>query len=167
VVLLGLSAGHKLGLALAAAGFAGFSLLVSMLLPRWWPQFPGRGLWFFLAVSFALFLGMLAAVEIFGAESESEAAGGRPVKVTEGPGYTIRLPRTTYAPGTYAFEVVNRGDVPHNLTVSGPGASEATSDIAPGKSASVAVELKRGSYDFYCSIPGHKALGMDVKVTVS
>lgn len=166
MLLLGLSAGHKLGLALAAAGFAGFSLFVSMVLPRWWPQFPGRGLWLLLAVSFLLFLGMLAAVEIFGKESESKAAAGRPVKVTEAD-YKIRLPKTSLAPGTYSFEVVNRGSVPHNLTVSGPGATAATSDIAPGKNASVTVDLKPGSYDFYCSIPGHKELGMDKRVTVS
>jgi len=165
VLLLGLSTGHKLGLALAAAGFAGFSLLVSMVIPRWWPQFPGKGLWFFLVVSFLLFLGMLSAVEIFGKESKSEAAAARTVKATE-VDYKIRLPKSQLTPGTYAFDVANNGAVPHNLTVKGPGVSEATPDIDPGKSATVTVGLKKGSYDFYCSIPGHKQLGMDVKVTV-
>ncbi len=28
------------------------------------------------------------------------------------------------------------------------------------------VTLKDGTYDFYCSVPGHQAAGMDVKVTV-
>jgi hypothetical protein len=68
VLLHALSTGHKLGLGLAGAAFAGFALVVSMVIPRRWPQFPGskRGLWLFLAVCFVLFLGMLAAVEIFG-----------------------------------------------------------------------------------------------------
>jgi len=39
-----------------------------MVIPRRRPQFPGRGLPIFLAVSVALFVGMLAAVVIFGAE---------------------------------------------------------------------------------------------------
>jgi plastocyanin len=143
VLLLGLSTGHKLGLALAAAGFAGFSLIVSMLLPRWWPQFPGKGLWFFLVVSVLLFIGMLAAVEIFGKESKSAAAAGRTVKVTE-VDYKIRMAQTQLAPGTYAFEVTNDGAVPHNLTVKGPGASEATPEINHGKLGSVTVVLKKG-----------------------
>jgi uncharacterized cupredoxin-like copper-binding protein len=57
--------------------------------------------------------------------------------------------------------------VPHNLVVQGTGVEEATSDLAPGQSESLTVELKPGTYDFFCSIPGHKQLGMDQKVTVS
>jgi hypothetical protein len=68
VLLLALSTGHKLGLGFAVAVFAGFSLISSMVIPRRRPQYPGRGLPIFLAVSVALFVGMLAAVVIFGAE---------------------------------------------------------------------------------------------------
>ncbi len=68
MLLLALSSGHKLGLALAVFVFAGFSLVVSMVVPRRWPQFPGRLLPAFLVVSFVLFFGMMAAVVIFGAE---------------------------------------------------------------------------------------------------
>ena len=38
---------------------------------------------------------------------------------------------------------------------------------AAGSSAKLTVTLQSGTYDFYCSIPGHKAAGMDQKVTVS
>jgi len=31
----------------------------------------------------------------------------------------------------------------------------------------VTVELKTGSYDLYCSIPGHRENGMEQKITVS
>ena len=68
MLLLALSSGHKLGLALAVLVFAGFSLVASMVVPRRWPQFPGRLLPAFLVVSFVLFFGMMAAVVIFGAE---------------------------------------------------------------------------------------------------
>jgi uncharacterized cupredoxin-like copper-binding protein len=185
VLLLGLSTGHKVGLALAAAGFAGFSLIVSMLVPRWRPQFPGRGLPLFLVVCVLMFFGMLTAVEIFGKESKSEAAGGETTGTTgkttgtgkTGPTvqtvqvseveYKIRLPKTTLKAGKYTFEVQNEGKVPHNLVVKGTGAQEATSDLSPGKGESLTVELKPGSYDFFCSIPGHRQLGMEQKVTIS
>jgi hypothetical protein len=68
VLLLALSSGHKLGLGLAVLVFVGYSLAVSMIIPRRWPQLPGRLLPVFLVVSFVLFVGMLAAVVVFGAE---------------------------------------------------------------------------------------------------
>ena len=181
MLLLGLSTSHKVGLALAAAGFAGFSLIVSMLVPRWRPQFPGRGLPLFLAVCVLMFFGMLAAVFVLGKESEPEAAGSETTAATQTTetgqavqsvsvsevDYKIRLPETTLKAGKYSFEVQNQGKVPHNLVVKGAGVDEATSDLAPGISESLTVELKPGSYEFYCSIPGHKQLEMDQKVTVT
>ena len=181
MLLLGLSTSHKVGLALAAAGFAGFALIVSMLVPRWRPQFPGRGLPLFLVVCVLMFFGMLAAVFVLGKESEPEAAGSETTAATRTTetgqavqsvsvsevDYKIRLPETTLKAGKYNFEVQNQGKVPHNLVVKGAGVDEATSDLAPGVSESLTVELKPGSYEFYCSIPGHKQLGMDQKVTVT
>ncbi|HYX88663.1 MAG TPA: plastocyanin/azurin family copper-binding protein [Gaiellaceae bacterium] len=182
MLLLGLSTGHKVGLALVAAGFAGFALLTSMLVPRWRPQFPGRGLGAFVVACLLLFGGMVTAVVIFGRESgggEAEAAGkattaarhagkpgGQTVKVSEVE-WKIKLPKTTFAPGTYTFDVSNDGKVPHNLTVQGPGGKNATPDLGPGKSGTLKVDLKAGAYDFYCSVPGHKQLGMDETVKVS
>jgi uncharacterized cupredoxin-like copper-binding protein len=194
VLLLGLSSGHKLGLALAGAIFAGFSLIVAMLIPRWRPQFPGRGLPVFLVVVFLLFLGMLASVEIFGKES-SEAAGKhkttsttqtttttaststatttttaapsvQKIDVTESE-WKIVLPKTKLSAGKYEFEVKNDGKFSHDLTIKGPGVSAATPTFNAGQTAKLTVDLKPGSYDFYCSIPGHKQAGMDQKVTVS
>ena len=177
MLLLGLSSGHKLGLALVAALFAGFSLVVAMVVPRREPQFPGRHLPVFLAVSAALFLGMLAAVEIFGKESKEAEAAGAKSETTASSGahqvavkeseFKIQLPKTTFAPGSYTFAVSNDGKLPHDLVVMGPGGKKGTSTIAPGSSATLTVSLEKGSYDFYCSIPGHKQAGMDDKVTVS
>jgi uncharacterized cupredoxin-like copper-binding protein len=171
VLLLALSTGHKLGLGLAAAVFAGFSLVVSMLVPRRWPQFPGRGLPVFLAVVVVLFVGMLAAVEIFGkssgeAAAKPESAHGQNVAVKESE-FKIQLPKTTFAPGTYTFAVSNDGKLQHDLVVSGSGSQKKTSLISPGASATLTVDLKSGTYDFYCSVPGHKAAGMDQTVKVS
>jgi plastocyanin len=172
VLLFALSSGHKLGIGLMVAVFVGLSLLASMVVPRWRPQFPGRGLPLFLVFAVALFVAMLSAVIVFGRESKSatEAGGGgaagNKIAVTEVE-YKIELPKATLAPGTYTFDVSNKGKIVHNLHVQGGGADEATKDIQPGSSASVTVQLKAGTYDLYCSIPGHKQLGMDEKLTVS
>jgi uncharacterized cupredoxin-like copper-binding protein len=186
VLLLGLSTGHKIGLGLAVLGFAGFSLIVSILVPRWYPQFPGRGLRVFLVTCLLLFVGMMAAVIVLARESsEAEAKGPEttteattttatttttsaatsvPVSETE---FKITLPKRTLAAGSYSFEVKNDGKIEHDLVVQGNGVDEKTPTIAPGKSATLKVDLKPGTYDVYCSIPGHKQAGMDLKLTVS
>jgi plastocyanin len=71
------------------------------------------------------------------------------------------------APGTYTFHVTNNGPTSHNLTVNGPGVSDkATPTFAAGGTMDLTVTLKNGSYDLFCSVPGHKQLGMDTHLTV-
>ena len=188
MLLLGLSTGHKAGLAVAVFIFAGFSLIVSMLVPRYRPQFPGRGLGVFLVACLLLFVGMMAAVVTFGKESEAATAEGHTttaattttttqgtttqaapatkVDVSETE-FKITLAKTPTAAGSYEFVVKNDGKIPHDLVVSGNGVNAKTSLLNPGQSETLKVDLKPGTYDLYCSVPGHKQAGMDVKVTVS
>ena len=82
--------------------------------------------------------------------------------------FKIELPSTSLTPGTYTFDLTNKGHVGHDLVFNGPGVNnEKTPVIDPGKTAQLTVELKSGTYDVYCSVPGHKQAGMDVKVNVS
>ncbi len=186
MLLLGLSTGHKIGLGLAVLGFAGFSLIVSLLVPRYYPQFPGRGLRVFLVACLLLFVGMMSAVIVLARESsEAEAKGNEtttaattttatttttsaatsvPVSETE---FKITLPKSTLAAGSYSFEVKNDGKIEHDLVVKGNGVNAKTPTIEPGKSATLKVDLKPGTYDVYCSIPGHTQAGMDLKLTVT
>jgi plastocyanin len=70
-VLLGLTTAQKFGLAGVAFVFVTFSLVVSMLIPRYRPDFPGRRyLGLFIAVTIALMIAMLGAVEVFAVEEE-------------------------------------------------------------------------------------------------
>jgi uncharacterized cupredoxin-like copper-binding protein len=180
-VLLALSTGHKLGLGLVAAAFIVFALVSSFLLPRYRPQWPAGRLGWFVVVTLVLFVAMLAAVEIFGAEPAEKAAaeGQTSTTSTTTPGvaggtvqvkekeFKIAIPSATLKPGSYTFDVSNDGNVQHDLTIDGPGVSKAhTPLIASGKHATLKVKLAAGTYDFYCSVPGHKQAGMDVKVTV-
>jgi plastocyanin len=104
--------------------------------------------------------------------SSTPAAGG-----SGGPGtniavtlknYSITLASMPTAPGTYTFNVTDKGPSSHNLTISGPGVSDQTTgtfDSSDG-TKTLTVTLKNGSYDFFCSVPGHKALGMNVQVMI-
>jgi uncharacterized cupredoxin-like copper-binding protein len=82
--------------------------------------------------------------------------------------YHIALSSTALAPGTYTFVATNSGQVVHALEITGPGLHNATTaDLQPGQSADLTVALQAGTYDVFCPVPGHKALGMnlDLKVT--
>jgi plastocyanin len=73
---------------------------------------------------------------------------------------------SSLAPGTYTFHVTNDGPSAHNLTINGPGvANQATPTFGSG-TKDLTVTLKDGSYELYCSVPGHKQAGMDTNLTV-
>jgi uncharacterized cupredoxin-like copper-binding protein len=172
-VLLALSTGHKIGLAGVAAVFIVFALASSFLLPRYRPQYPAGRLGTFILVTLAIFVGMLVAVEIFGRESEEKAAGeaeraaetksagGEKVPVKESE-FKIELPSTKLKAGSYVFELANDGNESHDLTIDGPQVSKAhTPVINGGQDATLKVKLVPGTYDFYCSVPGHRQAGRD------
>jgi uncharacterized cupredoxin-like copper-binding protein len=186
-VLLALSTSHKIGLASVAAVFIVFALASSFLFPRYRPSYPAGRLGWFIVVTLVLFVGMIAAVEFFGREPAEKAAAenepttsastptttsggggaGQTVQVSEKE-FKITLPSTTLKPGSYTFDLSNDGKIQHDLAIDGPGVSnEKTPLINGGQHATLKVKLSAGEYDFYCSVPGHKQLGMDVKVKVA
>ena len=72
--------------------------------------------------------------------------------------------------GKATLNFVNRSPVAHNLTIQGgTGATgpfvAGTATFASG-SAKLAATLKPGTYTFYCSVPGHRAAGMQGTITV-
>lgn len=92
------------------------------------------------------------------------------------PRQTVTITETDFAldpssvdldePGTYAFEVVNEGEVAHALEVEGEGIEEETKTLQPGERATLTVTLEGGSYELYCPIDDHKDRGMVGKAVV-
>jgi uncharacterized cupredoxin-like copper-binding protein len=81
--------------------------------------------------------------------------------------FKIALASRNLQPGSYEFQLANKGQAPHDLVVKGPGVDdEKTPVIDGGKTAKLEVDLKSGTYELYCDVPGHKEAGMDIKVTV-
>ncbi|MFE0515164.1 copper-binding protein [Streptomyces sp. NPDC058964] len=86
------------------------------------------------------------------------------VQLTE---YKVDLSPKTFQPGEYTFVVKNVGHIGHSLEVEGQGSDVRLShDVQPGQSGQLKITLKKGSYDVYCPIDGHKDLGMKTDITV-
>jgi uncharacterized cupredoxin-like copper-binding protein len=169
VLVAGLSTGHMIGLALTGGVFIAFALSASFLAPRRWPDFPGKnGLSVFIIASFVLFAAMITAVEVFGVEkseagTEAHGAAAKTIDVTESE-YKIALPSLkSLAPGTYTFVVKNDGKVAHDLVVG----TKTTKLIPPGGTAELTVPLAAGTVSLFCSVDGHRQLGMNATISVA
>lgn len=166
-----LSAGHKIGLAVVAVVFIAFALTASLVASRRRPDFPGKnGLSVFIIACVFLFAAMLSAVFVFGKETEAKGAAattttvakGTTVQVTEVE-FKITLSPTTVSAGPVTFVVKNAGKVQHDLAIQG---GTKTPLINAGSSATLTATLKKGTTTVYCSVPGHRQLGMVAKLTV-
>ncbi len=97
----------------------------------------------------------------------SAVPGGTTLSVTEWE-YAINFTAFTVAPGTYTVEVANHGKMTHNLNIKGPGVDGWRSpDLSPGATSRLPVTLQRGTYELWCSIDKHKALGMENRIHVN
>jgi plastocyanin len=54
----------------------------------------------------------------------------------------------------------------HGIAVEGHGVDKDGKIVKAGKSSSVTASLKKGTYEFYCPVKGHKAAGMEGKIVV-
>ena len=117
----------------------------------------------------------LAALTALAAADLAAAATAAPAGASSGPtivkavetDFHIALSKTTFSPGRYTFVAQNKGGVTHSLEITGPGLSGAkASNISPGHSTRLTVTFKKGAYDIFCPIPGHKAMGMNVDIVV-
>ena len=90
------------------------------------------------------------------------AATKVPVSETE---FKITLASTNLKAGELTFEAKNDGKIPHDLAIKQTG--DKTKLIQPGGTAELKVTLKPGTYELYCTVPGHEEAGMRVNVTVS
>ena len=69
--------------------------------------------------------------------------------------------------GKVTIDFTNSSPVPHDVKIEDGSGEEigGTEAIAEG-SESAEVELKPGTYTYYCSIPGHRQAGMEGTLTV-
>jgi cytochrome c6 len=82
-VLIAVTTTGKIALAAAAGLFVVFALLSSFVLPRRDPDYPGKRLGAFIAVTVLLFVALIGAMVAFGAESEESHSGSGEAESTQ------------------------------------------------------------------------------------
>jgi plastocyanin len=111
----------------------------------------------------------------------SSAASSTPAPATSGAASTGTLSLAANTEGLLKFDMssltakagkvsiafTNMSSLSHNLTVaSASGAVVGATPTFQGGSKSLSLNLKPGTYTFYCSVPGHRQAGMEGTLTV-
>jgi len=69
--------------------------------------------------------------------------------------------------GKVSVDFTNSSSLPHNVTIESSGGEQVgATPTFSGGSKSVSVNLKPGTYKFFCSVPGHRQAGMEGTLTV-
>jgi plastocyanin len=128
--------------------------------------------------------GTTTATSDNGAETTTEAGGGEKAGGTGGggggeagtalkfeadPGGALAYTTTEASSeaGNVTLEFDNPQAVPHDVAIEDSGGKTVgQTDLITESSTSTSVELKPGSYTFYCSVPGHREAGMEGALTV-
>jgi hypothetical protein len=103
---------------------------------------------------------VLAALMLALVPASAPAAPSR--LLVESREFNLVLSRQSVKPGTAIVQLVNRGEDPHDLRlkrVGGRGGG-AIAETLPGELGEWEGRLRRGRYRLWCTLEGHRALGM-------
>ena len=93
--------------------------------------------------------------------------GGSTVQISADPSGALKFEQTdvSASAGTITIDFTNMSSLPHDVRIEGNGASGGTDQIT-NSSTSATVDLEAGTYTFFCSVDGHRAVGMEGTLTV-
>ncbi len=97
------------------------------------------------------------------------AAGGGPTLVAKNgaleidvaqAGFRFVTGKAVATAGKLTLSAKNPQGVAHNISIQGPGVNAQGPIVNQGGTSSLTVTLQKGTYTFYCSVPGHRQAGM-------
>src|SRR4051812_37727222 len=99
------------------------------------------------------------------------AAGGgasSSLKLAADPSGALKFDKSSLSAkaGNVTITMDNPSSVPHGVAVEGNGVDKDGSVVNKGGKSTVTASLKKGTYTFYCPVPGHKEAGMKGTLTV-
>ena len=101
--------------------------------------------------------------------SSSGGGGGEELKLSADPSGALKYDKTDLSAkaGKVSIVMDNPSSVPHAIAVEGNGVDKDGETAMQGQKSTVGpIELKAGTYEFYCPVDGHKAAGMKGTLTV-
>jgi plastocyanin len=100
--------------------------------------------------------------------SASGGSAGLQLNAQESNGLAFDHKTLTAKAGTVTITMGNpSGDSqPHAIAVEGNGVAKAGEVVQPGGTSKVSLDLKPGTYTFYCPVAGHRQAGMEGTLTV-
>jgi plastocyanin len=104
------------------------------------------------------------------AAASSTGSASASLSIAADPSGALKFTKSTLTAkaGTVTISFTNGSPLAHNLTVQ-QGTSGAVVGATPtfmGGTKTLTLKLKAGTYTFYCSVPGHRAAGMQGTLTV-
>jgi plastocyanin len=69
--------------------------------------------------------------------------------------------------GEVTIVMENPSSVGHDVAIKGNGVDEKGEIVGKGETSEASATVEPGTYEFYCSVPGHEAAGMKGTLTVS
>jgi plastocyanin len=90
------------------------------------------------------------------------AGGATTLKISADPNGALKFTKKslTADEGKVTISMTNPAVVPHNVAIKRKGLNVKGKVVLKGGISTVTAVLKRGTYRFYCSVPGHEAAGM-------
>jgi plastocyanin len=74
--------------------------------------------------------------------------------------------KATAKAGQVTLSMPNKAPITHDISIRGNGVNQQGPQVGSGGDSKFTVNLKPGTYTFYCSVPGHEAGGMKGTLTV-
>lgn len=101
----------------------------------------------------------------------ASSAKGEVVNLSADPSGQLRFTQsklTVAKPGTVTLVMRNptSAGMSHGVSLEGNGVDKDGPIVAPGKTSSISVDLEKGTYTYYCPVPGHRQAGMTGTLTV-
>jgi len=74
--------------------------------------------------------------------------------------------KATANPGPLEIDSPNESSVPHDIAIDDNGVSEDGKDVVNGGVSTISFTAKAGTYEYFCTLPGHREAGMEGVLTV-
>ena len=81
--------------------------------------------------------------------------------------FNVKTIRAPHGKVTVVMKNPSGSGTSHGIAVEGRGVDKDGKIVDPGGTSRVTVTLKKGTYEFYCPVSGHKEAGMKGKLVVS